>query len=63
MGKLVRTIHGRMVDLVLDIRKGSPSFGEIIAYDMPSDAGEDSSEWIWVPPASCTGTSSWRTPR
>src|ERR1039458_8491280 len=27
MGKLVRTVQGRMVDLFLDIRKGSPSYG------------------------------------
>ena len=31
MGKLVRTLHGHMVDLILDIRKGSPSFGKAIA--------------------------------
>src|SRR3712207_7738933 len=36
MGKLVRTIMGRMVDLVLDIRLGSPTFGKIIAHDIPS---------------------------
>ena len=27
MGKLVRTIQGRMVDLFLDIRKESPTYG------------------------------------
>ena len=37
MGKLVRTIQGRMLDLVLDIRKGSPTFGYMIAHDMPSN--------------------------
>lgn len=55
MGKLVRTLHGHMVDLVLDIRKGSPSFGRAIAYDMPSHFGEDSNEWIWVPPGFAHG--------
>jgi dTDP-4-dehydrorhamnose 3,5-epimerase len=53
MGKLVRTLSGRMVDMVLDIRKGSPSFGKIIAYDMPSNA--DFGEWIWVPPGFAHG--------
>ena len=38
MGKLVRTISGRMVDLALDIRLGSPTFGKIVAHDMPSSA-------------------------
>jgi len=49
MGKLVRTVSGRMVDMVLDIRKGSPTFGNIILYDMPADPQTDFSEWIWVP--------------
>ncbi len=55
MGKLVRTLHGHMVDLVLDIRKGSPTFGKAIAYDMPSNSGEDYNEWIWVPPGFAHG--------
>jgi dTDP-4-dehydrorhamnose 3,5-epimerase len=54
-GKLVRTVWGRMVDLVLDIRSGSPTFGKIIAYDMPSSLDEDYSEWIWVPPGFAHG--------
>ena len=55
MGKLVRTIRGRMVDMVLDIRKRSPSFGKIILYDMPADPGLDYQEWIWVPPGFAHG--------
>jgi dTDP-4-dehydrorhamnose 3,5-epimerase len=55
MGKLVRTLHGRMVDLVMDIRKGSPTFAKIIAHDMPSRPAQDWSEWIWVPPGFAHG--------
>lgn len=55
MGKLVRTLAGRMVDMVLDIRKGSPTFGKIILYDMPADPEADFSEWIWVPPGFAHG--------
>ncbi len=55
MGKLVRTIRGRMVDLALDIRLGSPTFGKIVAYDMPSSPGSEWSEWIWVPPGFAHG--------
>src|SRR5262245_54919526 len=55
MGKLVRTIHGHMIDLVLDIRKGSATFGKIIAHDMPARQGEDWDEWIWVPPGFAHG--------
>jgi len=50
MGKLVRTISGQMVDLVLDIRKNSPHFGQIIAQEMFSDFGKDEDQWIWLPP-------------
>jgi len=55
MGKFVRTLVGRMVDLALDIRKGSPTFGKIIAYDMPTSRAADHSEWIWVPPGFAHG--------
>ena len=55
MGKLVRTIFGHMVDLVMDIRKGSPFFGKIIAYDMPTSTTTEYGEWIWVPPGFAHG--------
>jgi dTDP-4-dehydrorhamnose 3,5-epimerase len=55
MGKLVRTVAGHMVDLVMDIRKGSPTFGKIIGYDMPSHPDADVGEWIWVPPGFAHG--------
>jgi dTDP-4-dehydrorhamnose 3,5-epimerase len=55
MGKLVRTISGRMVDLALDIRLDSPSFGKILAYDMPCSSESEYSEWIWVPPGFAHG--------
>lgn len=55
MGKLVRTQHGHMIDLVLDIRKGSSTFGKIIAYDMPANHGDDTGTWIWVPPGFAHG--------
>ncbi len=55
MGKLVRTLYGHMIDLVLDIRRGSPTFGKAIAYDMPSNREESFNEWIWVPPGFAHG--------
>jgi len=54
-GKLVRTLAGRMVDMALDIRKGSPTFGKIILYDTPADNTADYAEWIWVPPGFAHG--------
>ena len=55
MGKLVRTVSGRMVDLVLDVRLGSPTFGTILAHDMPARHDDETSEWIWVPPGFAHG--------
>lgn len=55
MGKLVRTVQGHMVDLILDIRLGSPYFGKIIAYDMPTSIDHNYSEWIWIPPGFAHG--------
>ena len=49
MGKLVRTLYGHMVDIVLDLRAGSPTFGKAILYDMPARLDKDYGEWIWVP--------------
>lgn len=55
MGKLVRTVQGHMVDLILDIRLNSPSFGKIIAYDMPTSLDQNYNEWIWIPPGFAHG--------
>jgi dTDP-4-dehydrorhamnose 3,5-epimerase len=55
MGKLIRTLSGQMVDLVLDIRRGSPTFGKIMGYEMPADLNADYAEWIWIPPGFAHG--------
>jgi dTDP-4-dehydrorhamnose 3,5-epimerase len=55
LGKLVRTVAGRMLDLVLDIRKGSPTFGRALAYEMPADPEGEHQDWIWVPPGFAHG--------
>lgn len=49
MGKLVRTLYGHMLDIVLDLRSSSPTFGKAVIYDMPADLDKDYGEWIWVP--------------
>jgi dTDP-4-dehydrorhamnose 3,5-epimerase len=56
MGKLVRTLRGHLIDVALDIRKGSPTFGKLVAHDMPSRDEEAFNEWIWVPPGFAHGT-------
>lgn len=55
MGKLVRAVRGRIVDLALDIRLGSPTLGKIVARDVSEDPGAGHAEWIWVPPGFAHG--------
>ncbi len=55
MGKLVRTIHGHMVDLILDIRSESKTFGKGIMYDMPSSPLDENGKWLWIPPGFAHG--------
>lgn len=55
MGKLVRTTQGHMIDMFLDIRLGSPTFGKIAMHDMPASEDAEWGEWIWVPPGFAHG--------
>jgi dTDP-4-dehydrorhamnose 3,5-epimerase len=55
MGKLVRTLYGRMVDMALDIRPGSPTLGKVVLYDMPHEPDSGYGEWIWIPPGFAHG--------
>lgn len=55
MGKLVRTIRGHMVDIALDIRFDSPTFGKVIFFDMPQTDQDDFGQWIWLPPGFAHG--------
>ena len=56
VGKLIRTIHGHLVDIVLDIRPSSATCGKAIMHDMPAASDTPWSEWIWVPPGFAHGT-------
>lgn len=44
-GKLVTCVSGRIFDVAVDIRKGSPTFGKWISAEL--DGQEPS--WLWVP--------------
>lgn len=36
--KLVFCVHGRVLDVVLDVRRGSPTYGEHVAVELDADA-------------------------
>jgi dTDP-4-dehydrorhamnose 3,5-epimerase len=52
MGKLVRCIHGAALDVVVDVRHGSPTLGDHAAVEL---TGENH-RVIWVPPGLAHGT-------
>jgi dTDP-4-dehydrorhamnose 3,5-epimerase len=55
-GKMVRAARGRLVDLAVDLRKGSPAFGRVVGHVLTGDPGADAGEWVWVPPGFAHGT-------
>ncbi|MGB4645270.1 MAG: dTDP-4-dehydrorhamnose 3,5-epimerase, partial [Dictyoglomaceae bacterium] len=45
-GKLVRCIKGRIWDVAVDIRKGSPTYSKWVAVEL----SEDNKKMFWIPP-------------
>ncbi len=50
-GKLIRCLRGRIYDVAVDIRKGSPSYGRWAGLEM-SDEGN---RMLWIPPGFAHG--------
>lgn len=48
-GKLIRTLWGHMVDIIVDVRPGSARYGKGIMYDMPADPASGHGELVWIP--------------
>jgi len=44
-GKLVRCLHGTIFDVVVDLRRGSPTEGRAASFELDADSGT----MVWVP--------------
>ena len=50
-GKLVRCIRGKVWDVAVDIRKGSPTYGKWVAVEL----SEENKFMLWIPPGFAHG--------
>ena len=50
-GKLVRVVQGAVFDVVVDIRKNSPTFGRWVGVELT----EDDHKQLWIPPGLAHG--------
>lgn len=51
MGKLVRCVKGAIYDVVVDLRRNSPSFGRWLGFELNETGGVS----LWVPPGFAHG--------
>jgi dTDP-4-dehydrorhamnose 3,5-epimerase len=50
-GKLVQVMRGTVYDVIVDVRRGSPTFGKWIGVELSGDAPKQ----VWIPPGFAHG--------
>ncbi|MES2060276.1 MAG: dTDP-4-dehydrorhamnose 3,5-epimerase [Bacteroidota bacterium] len=50
-GKLVRVLQGAVLDVAVDVRKGSPTYGRHVSVELTAD----NKKQLWVPPGCLHG--------
>lgn len=50
-GKLIRVVRGAVLDVIVDLRKNSPSFGKWLSMEL----NEKNKKMLWIPPGFAHG--------